>query len=115
MNNLEIALLIVIGLIAVGIILTGIRWMNLSNKRKKSGAVVEPDNGVLAFTPEEIAKKLLFVFINTEFLFVALYLLIYIKSPVANLIAYVLLAVYIVGTIYNIIVNIRKFKTGGSL
>lgn len=111
MNNLEIALLIVIGLIAVGIIMTSLRWMSLSNKRKQSGAVVEPSHGVLAFTPEEIAKKLLFVFINTEFLFVALYLLIYVKSTTANMIAYVLLAVYIVGTIYNIIVNIRKFKT----
>ncbi|WIM38303.1 hypothetical protein PO903_16825 [Paenibacillus sp. PK4536] len=111
MNNLEIALLIVIGLIAVGIIMTGLRWMSLSNKRKQSGAVVEPSHGVLAFTPEEIAKKLLFVFLNTEFLFVALYLLIYVKSTTANMIAYVLLAVYIVGTIYNIIVNIRKFKT----
>ncbi|TKJ92930.1 hypothetical protein PaeCFBP13512_06170 [Paenibacillus sp. CFBP13512] len=111
MNNLEIALLIVIGLIALGIIMTGLRWMSLSNKRKQSGAVVEPSHGVLAFTPEEIAKKLLFVFINTEFLFVALYLLIYVKSTTANMIAYVLLAVYIVGTIYNIIVNIRKFKT----
>lgn len=111
MNNLEIALLIVIGLIAVGIIMTGLRWMSLSNKRKQSGAVAEPNHGVLSFTPEEIAKKLLFVFINTEFLFVALYLLIYVKSTTANMIAYVLLAVYIVGTIYNIIVNIRKFKT----
>ncbi|MDN4618210.1 hypothetical protein QCD85_08890 [Paenibacillus sp. PsM32] len=114
MNKLEIALLIVIGLIAVGIIITGLRWMSLSKKRTQSETVVE-NNAILAFTPEEIAKKLLFVFINTEFLFVALYLLIYVKSSGANLIAYVLLAVYIVGTIYNIIVNIRKFKTGGSL
>jgi len=111
MNNLEIALLIVIGLIAIGIIGTGLRWMRLSKKRTQSEAVVENNNAILAFTPEEIAKKLLFVFINTEFLFVALYLLIYVKSTTANMIAYVLLAVYIVGTIYNIVVNIRKFKT----
>lgn len=115
MNNLEIALLIVIGLIAVGAIVTGIRWMNLSRKSKQSAAVVPDNNAVLSFTPEEIAKKLFFVLINTEFLFVALYLLIYVKTSGASLIAYVLLAVYIIGTIYNIVSNIRKFKTGSPL